>query len=400
VRGKSVKDRRSARSRALRAAADPHGAASVADLSYVSDAAPGIRRLRAGRGFRYRRPDGRPLRDPRELQRIRTLAVPPAWRDVWICRDPHGHIQAIGRDARGRRQYRYHPRWRQLRDEAKFSRMVAFGRALPGLRAHVDEALARPGLSREKVLALVLRLLEITLIRVGNEEYARDNASFGLTTLRRRHVAVSGEELRFRFRGKSGKEHSFGIRDRRLSRIVKRCQELPGQELFRYVDGDGRRRNVGSADVNAYLRALSGRDFTAKDFRTWAGTVRAAYALNALEPFSSGREAKRNLARAVESVAARLGNTPAICRRCYIHPVVVDSYLDGSLPPALRWPSRSGRGGRLHPHEQAVLDMLTWGHPHGRGARGGGERGSAGAQRPRVPARRPGRHRRRRPDGS
>ena len=351
-------ERRSARSRALRAALDPRRAAGVAELAYVTDAEPGIRRRRSGRGFRYFAPDGRPLRDPREQERIRRLVIPPAWRDVWICPDPHGHIQAIGRDARGRRQYRYHPRWRQLRDEAKFSRLVAFGRALPTIRARVQAALSRPGMSREKVLALVVRLLEITLIRVGNEEYARDNASFGLTTLRRRHVAVSGGALLFRFRGKSGKEHAFGIRDRRLSRIVKRCQELPGQELFRYVDDRGRKRAVGSADVNAYLRAVSGRDFTAKDFRTWAGTVRAAYALNALEPFTSARQAKRSLARAVESVAARLGNTPAICRRCYIHPVVVDAYLDGRLSNGLR-PSGSPPVAGLNPHEQAVLEMLA-----------------------------------------
>jgi DNA topoisomerase I len=354
-----TQDRRSPRSQALREAVDPRRAARVANLNYVTDAAPGIRRRRFGRGFRYFAPDGRPLSEPGELERVRRLAVPPAWRDVWICPDPHGHIQAIGRDARGRRQHRYHPQWRQLRDEAKFSRLVAFGRALPAIRARVDAALSRPGLSREKVLALVVRLLEITLIRVGNEEYARDNASFGLTTLRRRHVAVSGEKLRFRFRGKSGKEHAFGIRDRRLSRIVKRCQELPGQELFRYVDGRGRKRGVGSADVNAYLRAVSGRDFTAKDFRTWAGTVRAAYALNAFEPFSSLRQAKRNLKRAVESVAARLGNTPAICRRCYIHPVVVDAYLDGALPGALGRRDPRPRTGGLNPHEHSVLGMLV-----------------------------------------
>jgi DNA topoisomerase-1 len=353
------RERRSVRSRALRAALDPRRAARVADLTYVTNAAPGIRRQRFGRGFRYLKPDGRVLRDPVELARLRRLMVPPAWRDVWICPDPHGHIQAVGRDSRGRRQYRYHPRWRQLRDEAKFSRVVAFGRALPTIRARVDKALSRPGLSREKVLALVVRLLEITLIRVGNEEYARENASFGLTTLRRRHVAVSGGELRFRFRGKSGKEHAFGIRDRRLSRIVKRCQELPGQELFRYLDGRGRKRGVGSAEVNAYLRSISGRDFTAKDFRTWAGTVRAAYALNALASFSSARQAKRSLTRAVESVAARLGNTPGICRRSYIHPVVVEAYLGGALADALREsPSRPGRDG-LNPHEQAVLSMLA-----------------------------------------
>jgi len=353
------RERRSARSRALRAALEPRRAARVADLTYVTDALPGISRRRFGRGFRYSTPDGRPLDDPRELERIRRLVVPPAWRDVWICPDPHGHIQAIGRDARRRRQYRYHPRWRQLRDEAKFSRMVAFGRALPAIRARVEVALRRPGLSREKVLALVVRLLEITLIRVGNEEYARENASFGLTTLRRRHVAVSGGELRFRFRGKSRKEHDFGIRDRRLSRIVRRCQELPGQELFRYVDGRGRTRGVGSADVNDYLRAVSGRDFTAKDFRTWAGTVRAAWALNALEPFTSQRQAKRNLTRAVASVAARLGNTPAVCRRCYIHPVVVESYLDGGLASALRKRGSEPPLAGLNAHEQAVLDMLV-----------------------------------------
>lgn len=347
------------RSRALRAALDPRRAAHVAELAYVTDAEPGIRRQRSGRGFRYFTPEGGPLRDPGEQERIRRLVIPPAWRDVWICPEPHGHIQAIGRDARGRRQYRYHPRWRQLRDEAKFSRMVAFGRALSTIRARVEAALSRRGMSREKVLALVVRLLEITLIRVGNEEYARDNASFGLTTLRRRHVAVSGGELRFRFRGKSGKEHAFGIRDRRLSRIVRRCQELPGQELFRYVDDRGRKRAVGSADVNAYLRAVTGRDFTAKDFRTWAGTVRAAYALNALEPFTSARQAKRSLARAVESVAARLGNTPAICRRCYIHPVVIESYLDGGLSSALRKHVSDPPLARLNPHEQAVLNMLV-----------------------------------------
>jgi DNA topoisomerase I len=353
------RERRSARSRALREALEPRQAARVADLSYVTDAVPGIRRRRFGRGFRYYTSDGRPLRDRRERERIRGLVIPPAWRDVWICSDPQGHIQAIGRDARGRRQYRYHPRWRQLRDEAKFSRMVAFGRALPAIRARVEAALSRPGLSREKVLALVVRLLEITLIRVGNEEYARENASFGLTTLRRRHVAVSGGALRFRFRGKSRKEHAFGIRDRRLSRIVKRCQELPGQELFRYVDGHGRRRGVGSADVNDYLRAVSGRDFTAKDFRTWAGTVRAAWALNALEPFASPRQATRNLTRAVASVAARLGNTPAVCRRCYIHPVVVESYLDGRLSAALRRPGARRKLDGLNPHESSVLQMLA-----------------------------------------
>jgi len=343
----------------LRAAADPRRAARVADLVYVSDALPGIRRRRQGRGFRYLSPDGRPLRDPEALARIRSLAVPPAWRDVWICPDPRGHVQATGRDARGRRQYRYHPRWRRLRDESKFSRLLPFGRPLPKIRARVRAALGRPGLSREKILALVIRLLEITLIRVGNEEYVRDNASFGLTTLRRRHVAVSGGRLHFRFKGKSGKEHAFGIRDRRLGRLVKRCQELPGQELFRYVDARGRPRSIGSGDVNAYLRGIAGREFTAKDFRTWAGTMRAAWALSAGEPVSSASQAKRALARAVESVAGRLGNTPAVCRRSYIHPAVLDGYLAGSLSRSLGPLARRGGGGGLSTHEQAVLGMLA-----------------------------------------
>jgi len=295
----------------------------------VSDAGDGIRRRRAGAGFVYVDAQGRRVRDPETLQRIRSLVVPPAWRDVWICASAHGHIQAVGRDARGRKQYRYHPRWRAVRDETKYTRMLAFARALPRIRARVDADLARRGLPRAKVLATVVRLLETTLIRVGNEEYARANNSFGLTTLRGRHVDVDGPEVRFEFRGKGGKPHAVGVRDPRVARIVRRLHELPGQELFQYVDADGARRTLDSADVNAYLREIGADDFTAKDFRTWAGTVLAALALAEVRRFRTVREARRNVGRAIERVAARLGNTPAICRKGYVHPGIVDAYLDG-----------------------------------------------------------------------
>jgi len=301
----------------------------VAGLRYVSDAGDGIRRRRAGAGFVYVDAQGRRVRDPETLQRIRSLVVPPAWRDVWICASAHGHIQAVGRDARGRKQYRYHPRWRAVRDETKYTRMLAFARALPRIRARVDADLARRGLPRAKVLATVVRLLETTLIRVGNEEYARANNSFGLTTLRGRHVDVDGPEVRFEFRGKGGKSHAVGVRDPRVARIVRRLHELPGQELFQYVDDDGARRTLDSADVNAYLREIGADDFTAKDFRTWAGTVLAALALAEVRRFRTVREARRNVGRAIERVAARLGNTPAICRKGYVHPGIVDAYLDG-----------------------------------------------------------------------
>ena len=301
----------------------------MAGLRYVSDAGDGIRRRRAGAGFVYVDAQGRRVRDPETLQRIRSLVVPPAWRDVWICASAHGHIQAVGRDARGRKQYRYHPRWRAVRDETKYTRMLAFARALPRIRARVDADLARRGLPRAKVLATVVRLLETTLIRVGNEEYARANNSFGLTTLRGRHVDVDGPEVRFEFRGKGGKPHAVGVRDPRVARIVRRLHELPGQELFQYVDDDGARRTLDSADVNAYLREIGADDFTAKDFRTWAGTVLAALALAEVRRFRTVREARRNVGRAIERVAARLGNTPAICRKGYVHPGIVDAYLDG-----------------------------------------------------------------------
>src|SRR5207248_1022266 len=304
------------RRRGVVIATDPVESAQSARLHYVTDEGPGIRRVRCGTGFRYVGPSGRPVRGP-DLERIRALAIPPAWTDVWICPLPNGHLQATGCDARGRKQYRYHPRWRAVRDETKYQRLLAFARALPRIRARVDADLARRGLPRAKVLATVVRLLETTLIRVGNEEYARANNSFGLTTLRGRHVDVDGPEVRFEFRGKGGKPHAVGVRDPRVARIVRRLHELPGQELFQYVDADGARRTLDSADVNAYLREIGADDFTAKDFRTWAGTVLAALALAEVRRFRTVREARRNVGRAIERVAARLGNTPAICRKGY-----------------------------------------------------------------------------------
>ena len=331
-------------------------AARSAGLRWVSDEAPGIRRVRSGRGFRYTGPSGRPIADVATLGRIRSLAVPPAWTDVWICPDARGHIQATGRDARGRKQYRYHARWREVRDETKYDRLMEFGRALPGIRQRVDRDLARRGLPREKVLATVLRLLEKTLIRVGNEEYARANRSFGLTTLGNRHVRVRGPRIDFRFRGKSGKVHEFGIEDAELSGIVKRCQELPGQDLFQYKDGRGRRHGVGSGDVNAYLAEVSGRDFTAKDFRTWAGSVRAWWALASGPAPQSKAQGRRAVIDAIGEVSRRLGNTPATCRKAYVHPAVVDAYLAGSLRPR-----RSGgrSPSRLRPSEASLLRLLS-----------------------------------------
>jgi DNA topoisomerase-1 len=306
-------------------------AAASAGLRYVTDAMPGITRKRAGRAFSYRDPQGDVIKERRDLARIRALAIPPAWTGVWICPDPNGHLQATGRDARGRKQYRYHAQWRTVRDAHKFDRTLVFAGALPRIRARVDADLRRHGLPREKVLATIVRLLETTLIRVGNAEYARDNKSYGLTTFRDRHVDFEGAELAFEFRGKSGKLHQVSIRDRRLARIVRACQELPGQELFQYVDAEGARRDVDSADVNAYLQEITGEPFTAKDFRTWAGTVLASLALSEFESFDTRAAAKRNVTRAIEQVAERLGNTVAVCRKSYIHPAILDAYLDGSL---------------------------------------------------------------------
>jgi DNA topoisomerase-1 len=315
---------------------DPAAAARLARLRYVSDATPGIQRTRAGRGFSYRRPDGTLVHDAETLRRIRALAIPPAWTDVWICTLPNGHLQATGRDAKGRKQYRYHPRWRAVRDETKYTRMIAFGEALPRIRAQVEKDLNWHGLPREKVLATVVRLLETTLIRIGNEEYAKTNKSYGLTTMRNRHVDVKGATVRFHFRGKSGIDHRIDINDRRLANIVKRCKELPGAELFQYLDDEGQRQTIDSGDVNAYLHDITGDDFTAKDFRTWAGTLLAAMALQEFEAFDSETQAKRNIVQAIERVAERLGNTPSVCRKCYVHPAVLDAYLEGTMLEAVK----------------------------------------------------------------
>lgn len=309
--------------------ADPVESARAAGLRYVSDKAPGITRRRSGEGFVYLDRHGEPIEDERDLQRIRKLAIPPAWTDVWICPFANGHLQATGRDARGRKQYRYHPRWRETRDETKYNRMIAFAQALPGIRQRVDEDLNLRGLPRRKVLATVVRLLETTFIRVGNEEYARENGSFGLTTMRDRHVAVEGSKVRFSFKGKAGKRHTIDVSDRRLATIVRRCRDLPGYELFQYIDENGEQQVIDSADVNEYLKEISGEDFTAKDFRTWAGTLLAALALQEFEAFDSQAQCKKNLVRAIENVASQLGNTPAICRKCYVHPAVLEAYADG-----------------------------------------------------------------------
>jgi DNA topoisomerase I len=339
---------------------DPIESAKVAGLRYVSADTPGIRRERQGDAFHYFDRHGREIDDEKELQRFKSLGIPPAWTDVWICPKPNGHLQATGRDAKGRKQYRYHPRWRATRDEAKYDRLIAFGRALPQIRARVDRDLRRRDLTREKVLATVVRLLETTLIRVGNREYARSNKSYGLTTLRDKHVTVDDAKVTFQFRGKSGKRHTITLNDRRLARIVKRCRDLPGYELFQYLDQRGERQTIGSADVNDYLRAITGQEFTAKDFRTWAGTVLAAMALCEFAPHGSPTEAKKNVARAIEHVAERLGNTPSICRKCYVHPAVLDAYIDGSLVATLAQRAEDLRepGNSLDADEAAVLGFL------------------------------------------
>lgn len=335
--------------------------ASDAGLRYVSDARPGIRRLPTGKKFKYLNTRGRPLRNPGDLARIRSLVIPPAWTQVWICPMAEGHLQATGRDARGRKQYRYHPRWREARDETKYSRIMDFARALPKIRRRVRRDLGRRGLPREKVLAAVVRLLETTLIRVGNDEYARHNHSFGLTTIRNRHARVRGATIHFDFRGKSGVEHEIDISDRRLANIVRKCQHLPGQELFAYVDEEGQPRDIGSSDVNDYLREITGQDFTAKDFRTWAGTALAAAALQEFEEFDSQAAAKRNVTRAIECVARRLGNTQAVCRKCYVHPAVIDAYFDRTLAETLKQATEQALRGSLaslSSEEAAVLSLL------------------------------------------
>ncbi len=312
---------------------EPSESAAEAGLRYVSDERPGIRRVRAGKGFKYVDANGETVKDPETLLRIKHLAIPPAWTDVWICPYRNGHIQATGRDAKRRKQYRYHPRWQEVRDTAKYDRLLAFADALPRIRERTDQDLRQHGLPRTKVLAAVVRLLEQTSIRIGNEEYRRENRSFGLTTLRDQHAQFLGDKVRFRFKGKSGKEVAVELQDRRLARIVRQCQEIPGQVLFQYLDDDGERRAIESNDVNAYLREISGGDFTAKDFRTWNGTLLAMRFLRLCPSAASKTEGKRQISAAIKNVAAELNNTPAVARKAYVHPVVVNAYMEGSLLP-------------------------------------------------------------------
>ena len=336
--------------------------AKAAGLRYVTDATPGIRRRKRGHGFVYFGADGRAVRDAATLQRIRALVIPPAWSEVWICPHPNGHLQVTARDARGRKQYRYHAEFRAQRDQAKFDRMFAFSEVLWKVRERVEHDIALPGLSREKVMATVVWLLERTLIRVGSDEYAKSNKSYGLTTLRRKHVVVRGDALRFEFRGKSGVVANVGVTDRRVARIVQRCQELPGQELFKYLDEAGSRRQVDAGDINEYLRDITGRDVTAKDFRTFSGTMLAADALRRMGPASTQKEAKLNVVRAIDETAARLGNTRAVCRKYYIHPALMEAYLEGDVlpPPVDRKEHVQRKKGRakLRKHENEVLSFL------------------------------------------
>ena len=335
--------------------------AKAAGLRYVSDTVPGIRRRRCGKGFRYIDPEGKTVRDKETLARIRSLVIPPAWTGVWICPNPKGHLQVTGRDARGRKQSRYHPRWREVRDETKYERMMIFGAALPSIRERVEHDLSLPGLPREKVLATIVRLMELTLIRVGNEEYARHNKSYGLTTMRDKHVEIDGATVTFKFQGKSGVKHTVDITDRRIARIVQRCEEIPGYELFQYVEKDGTHRSVDSADVNDYLREISNQEFTAKDFRTWAGTVLVCMTLREFESFASETEAKRNIVQAIKRVATRLGNTPSVCRKCYVHPAVLDFYMNGTMLEVVKWPARqedADSAEALRQEEEALLRLL------------------------------------------
>jgi len=322
--------RRSRRAAKLETLLDPVESAKAARLRYVTDSKPGITRKRHGRSFTYLDAEGKTIRDKDTLFRIRSLVIPPAWTDVWICPAANGHLQATGRDARKRKQSRYHPRWREVRDETKYERMQLFAEALPLIRERVDKDLAAAGLPRERVLATIVSLMEATLIRVGNESYAKENNSFGLTTMRNRHVEVSGSHITFTFQGKSRVHHTIDLSDRRLANIIRRCEELPGYELFQYLDAEGERHSIDSADVNDYLQSITGQYFTAKDFRTWAGSVLACDLLREYEPFTSATQAKKNVVDMIKCVAQRLGNTPAVCRKCYIHPAVLDAYLNGA----------------------------------------------------------------------
>jgi DNA topoisomerase-1 len=337
---------------------DPMDSAEEAGLSYVSDDRPGYSRKANGNDFQYFDVEGKRIGDEQRVLRIKRLAIPPAWTDVWICPSPNGHLQATGRDARRRKQYRYHERWREFRDENKFARLADFGKALPQIRKRVERDIKLRGLPREKVLATVVRLLARTFIRVGNDESARENKSFGLTTIKDRHVTVRGAHLRFRFRGKSGRQHEVDIRDGQVARIVSKLQDLPGQELFQYVDNDGEVRDVRSQDVNDYLREITNEDFTAKDFRTWAGTLFSALALCVQGEFETKKQAKANIKTAICAVAELLGNTPAICRKCYVHPAVLESYLtNGRIPGLNEAMQKSGRS-QLRLAEASVLKFL------------------------------------------
>ncbi len=307
---------------------DPVAAAKAAGLRYVSDEGPGIRRVERGKSFAYVGVDGKIIEDEDELRRIKSLAVPPAYTDIWICPIANGHLQATGRDARGRKQYRYHKRWREVRDENKYGRMMAFARALPKIRKRIEADLGLPELPREKVLATIVQLLETTAIRIGNDEYAKENNSFGLTTLRNKHAHVKGATIRFSFRGKSGVRHAIDLHDRRLARIVRQCQELPGQQLFEYIDDEGQTRTIDSSDVNDYIREVSGDEFSAKDFRTWVGTVTCAMLLAQAEAAEAQTERKSRVTAVIKDVAQRLGNTPAVCRKCYVHPDVLEAYME------------------------------------------------------------------------
>lgn len=337
---------------------DARSEARQAGLRYVDDTMPGYSRELVDGEFRYRDAEGRLIRDEGELQRIRKLAIPPAYTDVWISPFANSHLQATGRDARGRKQYRYHAAWREQRDATKYNRMLAFGRALPRLRRRVQRDLARKKLCREKVLALVVQLLESTLIRVGNDEYVRSNRSFGLTTLRNRHVEIAGSRLVFRFRGKSGQQHEIVLNDRRLARIVRSCRELPGQELFQYIDDKGERHAIDSADVNDYIRACAGDEFSAKDFRTWAGTLLTASTLSGMAAFASASEAMKNTREAIREVACLLGNTPAVCRKCYVHPAILEAYLDNSLQRIVSLGAASTKYRGLRENEKWLLHFL------------------------------------------
>src|SRR2546423_2987167 len=342
-------------------APDPIEVAEDAGLRYVSDESPGSTRKARGDDFEYFDTDGKKIRDETRLLRIKRLAIPPAYTDVWMCPSPNGHIQATGRDARGRKQYRYHERWREVRDENKYDRMVVFGKALPKIRRRVNRDLKRRGLPREKVLATVVQLLERTFIRIGNEEYAKENKSFGLTTMRGHHVDVTATKLKFSFRGKSGIKHEVDVTDRRLAKIIRQLQELPGQDVFQYVDEAGEVREITSEDVNEYLREITGEAFTAKDFRTWAGTVLAAMALNAQEAFKNQTQAKKNIKDAISAVAKILGNTPAVCRKCYVHPAVLETYLDGAMIDGLKEKSEETlerKLGDLRSEEAALMTFL------------------------------------------